>query len=559
MVSRTMTSSLAKTITLVVLLVVLRPGTAQNQRQAEFDKQRLEAIEDLSESLANDLLEMSVAVRNKDLDLIGKFVANPIVAKPPPSEPDSLVHELKWIHAHSWKQRLESLSRTEFLQGWEGFLGHFSEIEDARFKVKQATFDESQQIEGSASVGFYLIGRDREGRREWVTAQADIMGIKKGNDPWRISRFDLNSFESKIAVKDLFSEVAVPAGVSAVFPPFGVEPNDGFMYHGVATADVNGDGLLDVVATGVDQNYLYLNEGNGRFRDISAESLVKYAPQGSGPLFLDYDNDGDVDIFFAAFGPQVLLENRLFPDGELHFWDVSGPAKVAVRAVGFSAVAADVDGNGFPDIYVASYNRYGMVMPNAWHQATNGTRNPLFINQGDGTFREAAADWGVDDGRWSYAAAFADIDDDGDQDLYVANDFGENGFYLNQGDRFVDVAATRGLKDPGFGMGVSFGDYDNDGNLDLHITNMSSTAGNRILRRLFPEEQRDGLLLKKLAIGNNLYRNNGDGTFNDVTAQVGGLPGGWAFGGGFVDFDNDGWEDLYTPNGFISGKSMKDT
>ena len=557
-----MTGSLAKTIGLAVLLVILRPGIARNQGQADFDKQGLDAVEDLSESLANDLLEMSIAVRNKNLDSIGKFIANPIVAKPLPGEPDSLVHELKWIHTHGWKQRHrtpESLSRTEFLQDWEEFLHHFSEIEDVRFKVKQATFNESQQTEGSARVAFYLIGRDHEGRREWVTAWADIYGIKKGDNPWRISRFDLNSLESKITVKDLFSEVSVPAGVSAVFPPFGVEPNDGFMYHGGAAADVNGDGLLDVATTGVDQNYLYLNEGNGRFRDISAESLVKYAPPGSGPLFLDYDNDGDVDLFLAAVGSQVLLENRLIPDGELHFWDVSGPAKVAARAVGFSAVAADVDGNGFPDIYVASYNRYGMVMPNAWHQATNGTRNLLFINQGDGTFREAAADWGVDDGRWSYAAAFADIDDDGDQDLYVANDFGENGFYLNQGGRFIDAAALKGLKDPGFGMGVSFGDYNNDGNLDLHITNMSSTAGNRILRRLFPEEQTDGLLLKKLAVGNSLYKNNGDGTFDDVTAQVGSLQGGWAFGGGFVDFDNDGWEDLYTPNGFISGKSMKDT
>ena len=93
-----------------------------------------------------------------------------------------------------------------------------------------------------------------------MTAWADIYASKKGNNPWRISRFDLNSLESRIALKDLFSEVSVPAGVSAVFPTFGVEPNDGFMYHGGATADVNGDGLLDVATTGVDQNYLSTKE-----------------------------------------------------------------------------------------------------------------------------------------------------------------------------------------------------------------------------------------------------------------------------------------------------------
>ena len=108
-------------------------------------------------------------------------------------------------------------------------------------------------------------------------------------------------------------------------------------------------------------------------------------------------------------------------------------------------------------------------------------------------------------------------------------------------------------------MGVSFGDYNNDGRLDIHASNMSSTAGNRILTRLFPNASAKDNVLKKLAAGNNLFENTGDGKFKDVTAEVGGFGGGWAWGGGFIDFDNDGWEDIYTPNGFISGKSMKDT
>ena len=158
-----------------------------------------------------------------------------------------------------------------------------------------------------------------------------------------------------------------------------------------------------------------------------------------------------------------------------------------------------------------------------------------------------------------YAAAFADLDEDGDLDLYVANDFGENAYYRNDGNRFEYIAEQAGLKDPGFGMGVSFGDPDNDGDLDLHITNMSSTAGKRILARLYPDAHPDGQFLDKLASGNSVYENLGDGTFRDMSAKLGGFPAGWAFGGGFLDFDNDGWEDIYTPNGFVSGKSMKDT
>jgi hypothetical protein len=108
-------------------------------------------------------------------------------------------------------------------------------------------------------------------------------------------------------------------------------------------------------------------------------------------------------------------------------------------------------------------------------------------------------------------------------------------------------------------MGVAVGDWNRDGLLDLHVTNMSSTAGNRILSRLFPDSSAEDNVLKKLAAGNTLYENVGGGRFRDVTSEVGGFSGGWAWGGGFLDFDNDGHEDLYTPNGFISGKSMKDT
>ena len=231
--------------------------------------------------------------------------------------------------------------------------------------------------------------------------------------------------------------------------------------------------------------------------------------------------------------------------------------KAALAKRGFEGGDDVVDGRA--DIYVASYNHYGRVTPDSWFRASNGQPNLLLLSQADGTFRDRAREWGVEDPRWSYAPAFADLDRDGRPDLYVANDFGENGLYLHRGDRFREEAAERGVVDPGNGMGVSFGDYDNDGRLDLHVTNMSSTAGNRILSRLFPGAAPRQNVLVKLASGSNLYRNTGQGHFQDVTAEVGPFSGGWAWGGGFLDFDNDGWEDLYTPNGFISGKSMKDT
>jgi hypothetical protein len=459
-----------------------------------------------------------VAVRDRDFDAIGTYLASEIGGTPFPAETPAAEPVLKWVAARSWPLPAdETLPREIWLGRFREFLTRFGSLADARFKVKGAHFDSASQ--GEAHIKYFLVTRNEAGRREWIKGTGHIEVVRQAEGPWQIAGLTLDELASKVSQVELFSEVAFPAGVSTVFPAFGVGKNQGFVSHGAAVADVNNDGLQDLAATGVETNQLYLNNGRGGFEDVSTESLVGLAPVGSGALFLDYDNDGDADLFLAGVGPQVLFENRFVPDGEVRFWDVSEQAGMHRDAVGFSAVAADVNGDGFTDIYVCSYNRYGTVTPNSWHRATNGTPNLLFINRGDGTFAESAKEWGVDDGRWSYAAGFIDIDNDGDQDLYV----------------------------------------DNDGDFDLHVTNMSSTAGNRILQLLYPEEHEIRRTLSKQAAGNSLYAQSEDGSFREVTEEAGGLSGGWAFGGGFVDFDNDGREDIYTPNGFISGKSMKDT
>ena len=270
-------------------------------------------------------------------------------------------------------------------------------------------------------------------------------------------------------------------------PAFGSVGNDSFTYRGAAAADFNNDGWIDLFVCGVDRNYLYLNDGHGLFRDASKEAGLEFVPPCIGVVAFDYDNDGDTDVFLTNVGPQMLLRNRLKEDGHLLFADVSDEAHVSRDAIAFSAAVGDVNGDGLPDVYVTSYNYYGKVVPNSWFNATNGTANLLFINQGDGTFKEEAHQWGVDDQRWSYAAEFSDVNGDGKLDLYVVNDFGDKALFINKGDHFEDEATARGVLDPGNGMGVSFGDFNNDGLLDLHVTNMSSTAGNRILTRLFPQ------------------------------------------------------------------------
>ncbi|HZH32822.1 MAG TPA: VCBS repeat-containing protein [Pyrinomonadaceae bacterium] len=575
-------------LSLVLALVCLAPHRAHAQKAATAaapERTRLEVIEDLSESLANDLLELSIATRDRDLARTAAFFPAKLNSAPYPVRPLPLKDAVKWVKTHDWatgaaesanagaNKTLRRMGREEFLADWAQFLAHFSEIEDARFKVKEAGFDEDAQAvagakeptavvgaTGRARVAFYVIGRDREGRREWARGVVNVNVRYDASKRWQFDTFALASLDSMVAMSDLFSEVAIPAGVGASLPAFGSAGNGGFIWHGAAASDFNRDGSIDLFVTAPARNFLYLNDGRGRFRDASDAAGVKLLATGVAPLVFDYDNDGDGDVFVSNVGAQVLFENRLVPDGKLEFRDVSQESGVGnVSAIGFSAIAGDVNNDGRQDIYVTSYNRYGQVTPDSWFRAANGTPNLLLVNQPDGTFREEARAWGVDDGRWSYAAAFADVNNDGRVDLYVANDFGEKAMFINRGDKFADEARERGVLDPGNGMGVSFGDYNNDGLLDVHASNMSSTAGNRILSRLFPNQSAKDNVLKKLAAGNNLFENQGGGKFKDVTSEVGGFGGGWAWGGGFIDFDNDGWEDIYTPNGFISGKSMKDT
>jgi len=548
---------------LITLWVPVSNGNPLAQNTVQLDESELIEVEDLSESLANALLEFSVAVRGGDLKTIRAFLADEVEALTFPHTPVGGGDSIKWMSQSSQDlSRLRPVltQRESLIEKWTAFLNGFSEIQDVRFKVTDSTFlKKAAGNFADSKIKFFLVGRDEAGNRSWVKGRGRLHAQQE-EESWEISLFVFDQIEFLKAEVDLFSEISLAAGLSVSLPSYGSPGNDAFVYHGAAAGDINGDGFVDVVATGISNNFVYLNQGNGIFKDVAWEVGFPATPHDvTAPLLVDYDNDGDLDLFLSAVGTQMLFKNELMEKEELSFIDVSLESGVAVPALGFSATAGDVNRDGWPDLYVTSYNRYGRLMPNSWHQATNGTANLLFMNQKDGTFRESAKSWGVDDGRWSYAAQFVDLNHDGRQDLYVVNDFGENALYMNLGNRFEDRAKLAGVLDPGNGMGVSFGDYNNDGQLDLYVTNMSSTAGNRILERLFPLSGRDDSGLRKLAAGSSLFRGGSDGTFTDVTQQMGPFQAGWAWGGVFIDFDNDGWQDLYSPNGFISGESMKDT
>ena len=552
-----------------LLLLTMLPGQASAASPPTADpgatpRSGLEETEDLTESLANHLHEVSFAILDRDMEKFAEHFAPDATGTDVPIGEGEPTAETRWVHTRPLREPVSLSGRGALATAWGEYLDTFRSLEDVRLKVKSAEMntDGNGTVSASAYIKYFWIGRGPEGAREWVKGVGRVKASRPRDGPWTLHELTLTDLHPRVATANLFDEVSGPAGTALTVPRWGSPGNEEFMAHGVAVADLDDDGFLEIFVTGGGENHLYRSRGDGTYEDIAMNALVGVTPSATGPLFLDFDNDGDEDLFLASVGRQMFFENRFVPEGRVEFLERSEDAGVALPAHGYSAVSADVNSDGFPDIYVCSYNAYGTVMPNSWSQATNGTPNLLLINDGGRRFVEAAADWGVADSRWTYAAQFADLNGDHRADLYVANDFGVNAFYINEGDRFRDASREFGIDDTGNGMGVSFGDYDNDGRVDLHVTNMSSTAGNRILGVLFPDMEDSpeyARTLKKLASGNTLYRNTGDGSFRDVTSEVGPFSAGWAFGGGFLDFDNDGWQDIHTPNGFISGKGLRDT
>ncbi|PLX77932.1 MAG: hypothetical protein C0615_04655 [Desulfuromonas sp.] len=300
-----------------------------------------------------------------------------------------------------------------------------------------------------------------------------------------------------------FADVSDAAGVA----------DDG-LGKGVAFADVNNDGLVDLyVSNKGGANKLFLNNGNGRFEDITdtAGAGVDYPGFAMGSVFGDYNNDGNADLYIATGGRHEIEANRLFKgNGDGTFTDVTAEAGVGLKAFTYAASFADYDNDGNLDIYCANYGV--------------GAKNVLYRNNGDGTFSDVTDAAGVGDRSWSWMGVWSDIDNDGDVDLYVVNGrypVGEaNKLYRNNGDgTFSDVGREAGVADGNWGLGASFADIDSDGDQDLFVSNYVGK--------------------------NNLYLNNGNGTFTEATAQIAGAHEGWGKGPTFGDIDNDGDLDLY--------------
>jgi enediyne biosynthesis protein E4 len=329
-----------------------------------------------------------------------------------------------------------------------------------------------------------------------------------------------------------------------------IMPQVASMGAGVAVVDVDADGKLDLYVTNSREgsaNRLYRNRGDGTFEDVAGSLGVAALNEPAtgvsmGSVWGDYDNDGFDDLLLYRWGRQDLFHN----DGGKGFTRVSDLAGLPAWANVTTATWLDFDNDGRLDLFMGGYYAEGVdlwripstkIMPESFEYADNGGRKYLYRNLGGGRFEEVSARVGLASTRWSLAAVAADLRGTGYPDLFIANDYGVSELFMNEGGRFREVGRETGVGyAPKSGMSASVGDVFNQGRFAIYVSNISE----------------EGILIQ----GNNLWVPSGEKAalprYENMANDVNVALGGWSFGAQFGDLNNDGAQDLYLVNGYVS-------
>lgn len=497
---------------------------------------------------------------------------------------------------------------------WRPLVGEAEYFERAKFYFVEADIDPQDEFLLHAKMGFDALAVLKDGHRAWVRGKMHVewrdfarsSEREKDQANWRIVDWQTDElFSTESADPQFFREVTEATLAPDVARDTCESPLDALFIRlvrdqdykntdnqdylvslqwspAVSVVDLDRDGYDDLFfAKNWGKCRYFHNRGDGTFEDKSAEVGLDLENFCTCSLFADFDNDGDTDVFIGrTLRPSLYLENvgGRFVDRTAE--GVTPPLPALVYGIS----AADFNGDGLLDIYFSTYANRLMqqavqdkpstrvrrlladligqpLLDEIVRRAADrhavldriGPPNTLLVNRGAGRFEVAPASKQVEVWRNSFQATWCDFDQDGDPDLYVCNDYSPKNLFRNDGAAgFTDITESSQTADIGFGMGASWGDYDNDGQFDVYTSNMFSKAGRRITSRVSGIDPR----FERMARGNSLFRNLGNERFEKVS----GLEppamlveaAGWAWSGQFVDLDNDGYQDVYSPNGNIT-------
>ncbi|CAA0094994.1 Uncharacterised protein [BD1-7 clade bacterium] len=412
----------------------------------------------------------------------------------------------------------------------------------------QRRIDQNGQVQTQASAAPKLISSNittSDGEFQWFDEVSKNVGI---NMEHRSSDW-LNRLLRSLVMKDKNT------GILAIPPAFGGS--------GIAAEDINNDGFTDLLILSGRGNKLYLNDGNGGFKDITASSGIawlggdNHPGEARQPIIADLNNDGLQDILITYVNAAHRVYQNI--DG-LTFKDVTEKTNLGGRSgVAGPATVFDFDNDGQLDVYIAYFGDYiHGVKPTLARENTNGQANRLFKNLGDFVFADVTLGSGTDNTGWGQALTHTDFDGDGLQDLIVGNDFGVNSYLRNLGGgKFENVADELQTGKPSYTMGIALSDLNDDGLPDVYISNIVTM--NKDQKYVLPSKDTpanfdpEKLAHMRVVEANDLFISR-DGGELPVYAQSksvgrGYSSTGWSWGADFLDFDNDGDDDLYVLNG----------
>lgn len=327
---------------------------------------------------------------------------------------------------------------------------------------------------------------------------------------------------------------------------------------GVAAEDIDNDGDDDILLLGGAGNALYLNDGKGKFTDVTEASGIDWrradgtAGEARQPIIADFDNDGLQDILITYVDDDHRLYKGL---GNGKFEDVTARAKLGGKGLtGGPATAFDFDKDGLLDLYIGYFGDYiHGELPTLSRRNFNALPDKLFRNKGNFVFEEVP-DSGVENTGWAQSVGHLDFDGDGWEDLICGNDFGTNAWYRNLGNgKFEDVSSKIGTDKPSYTMNVGITDLNRDGKPDVYISNIVTMDKDE--KYILPDTKTRmkfnpaKMANMRVVEANDLWMSN-QGSYEQSKSVGRGMQStGWAWGAQFFDYDNDGDDDLYVVNG----------